>query len=180
APDNGVLSLVLADEKVDRVFVVTNEKYFLTPVSSTFHGRDILAPVAAHLSKGAPMSSLGKEAAVGDVTTRHIPTPYLSSPRELVGRVLSIDRFGNLITNIDQHTLEQFQGKGAGADLVVEIGGSLIQGLSRSYDAVKKGAPLSIMGSRNLLEIAVNQEDARTYFRATAGQTVRVKRGTRG
>jgi len=175
APDNGVLSLVMEGGKVDRVCTVTNETYFLKPVSSTFHGRDILAPVAAYLSRGAPMASLGEEVAVADVTTLDIPTPYLSSPGELVGRVLSIDHFGNLVTNIDEQTLERFKGEGAWADLVIRLGRSTIQGLSTSYDSVKKGGPICVMGSRNLLEIAVNQQDARTYFKATVGQTIRVK-----
>ncbi|MDY6988788.1 MAG: SAM-dependent chlorinase/fluorinase [Thermodesulfobacteriota bacterium] len=175
APDNGVLSLVMEAGEAEHICAVTNEKYFLKPVSSTFHGRDILAPVAAHLSKGAPMASLGEKVGASDVTTLKIPTPYLSSPRELVGSVMSIDHFGNLITNIDQQTLERFKGEARWADLVIRLGRFTIQGLSTSYDAVKKGAPICIMGSRNLLEIALNRQDARTYFKATVGQTIRVK-----
>jgi len=177
APDNGVLSLVVEAGEVDHICAVTNEKYFLKPVSSTFHGRDILAPVAAHLSKGAPMASLGEKVGASDVTTLKIPAPYAASPSELVGSVISIDHFGNLITNIDQQALERFKGEGRWADLVIRLGRFTIQGLSTSYDAVKKGAPICIIGSRNLLEIAVNRQDARTYFKATVGQTIRVKGG---
>ena len=120
--------------------------------------------------------SLGEEAAAADVTTLNIPTPCLSSSGELVGSIISIDHFGNLITSIDQQTLLRFKGERRWGDLAIRLGRSAIQGLSTSYDAVKKGAPICIIGSRNLLEIAVNQQDARTYFRAAVGQTIRVKR----
>jgi hypothetical protein len=177
APDNGVLSLVMAQGEAECICVITNEKYFMKPVSRTFHGRDIFAPVAAYLSKGVPMPSLGEETGTSDMVTLPIPTAYLSSAGELVGSILWIDHFGNLVTNIDQDALKRFRGERAWADLVICLGRSTIQGVSTSYNAVKKGAPICLIGSRNLLEISVNQQDARTYFKARVGQTIRVKEG---
>ena len=178
APDNGVLSLVIRDQTVDEMCAVTNETYFLKPVSSTFHGRDILAPVAAHLSKGLDMPSLGKEIGLSDVVTLDIPTPFMSSAGELVGNIISIDHFGNLITNIDQEALERFRQHQGSEGITIRVGQFKIQGISTSYDSVQKGVPLAIVGSRQLLEISVNQADARTYLDASIGQTVRVESET--
>lgn len=175
APDNGVLSLVVQDSKVDELRAVTNQAYFLKPVSHTFHGRDIFAPVAAHLSKDLDMSRLGQEIRLSDIVTLDLPAPFLSSPQELVGEILSIDAFGNLMTNIDEETLTRFGHEQGPEDVVIHLGGAKIQGVSTSYDSVKTGSPVAVVGSRKLLEIAVNQADARTYFNAGVGQTITVK-----
>lgn len=175
APDNGVLSLVVQDSKVDELRAVTNQAYFLKPVSHTFHGRDIFAPVAAHLSKDLDMSRLGQEIRLSDIVTLDLPAPFLSSPQELVGEILSIDAFGNLMTNIDEETLTRFGHEQGLEDVVIHLGGAKIQGVSTSYDSVKTGSPVAVVGSRKLLEIAVNQADARTYFKAGVGQTITVK-----
>ncbi len=176
APDNGVLSLVTQDGKADEIYAVTNQAYFLKPVSNTFHGRDIIAPVAAHLSKGAALPSLGEKLTIDDINTLDIPVAFLSSDeRLLAGEIISIDHFGNLITNIDQETFEIFTGKRKSGTIVIGLGSSRIQGVSESYDTVKVGDPLAIFGSRNLLEISVNQADARSYFRARVGLAVNVE-----
>jgi S-adenosylmethionine hydrolase len=174
APDNGVLSLVVQDGKVDELRAVTNQAYFLKPVSHTFHGRDIFAPVAAHLSKDLEMSRLGQEIRLSDIVTVDLPVPFLSSRHELVGQVLSIDAFGNLMTNIDEETLMRFGHEQGLEDVVIHLGRAKIQGVSTSYDSVETGSPVAVIGSRKLLEIAVNQADARTYFRAGVGQIITV------
>ncbi|NVM56868.1 MAG: SAM-dependent chlorinase/fluorinase [Desulfobacterales bacterium] len=175
APDNGVLSLVIQDGKVDEICAVTNQAYFLKPVSNTFHGRDIFAPVAAHLSKGVDMLRLGQRLALSDIITLDIPAPFLSSGHELVGNIISIDHFGNLVTNIDHETFERFRDEQRSEDIVIRLGKFKIQGVSKSYDSVQTGSPLAVFGSRNLLEISVNQADARTYFKANIGQAIRLK-----
>ena len=175
APDNGALSLVIQNGDVEELRAISNEAYFLKPVSNTFHGRDIFAPVAAHLSKDLDTARLGPKIALSDMVTLDIPAPSLSAKDELVGKILSIDAFGNLVTNIDQETfmaLKHWQGL---EDVVITLGRSKIQGVSRSYDAVKAGSPVALFGSRKLLEIAVNQMDARTCLKARVGQTIRVK-----
>jgi S-adenosylmethionine hydrolase len=175
APDNGALSLIIQDGNVDELRAVTNEAYFLKPVSHTFHGRDIFAPVAAHLSKGLDMSRLGQEIGLSDVVTLDLPAPFLSPRNALVGKILSIDAFGNLITNIDQETLMRFGSGQRLEEMVIMVGRSKIRGVSTSYDSVKAGSPVAVLGSRKLLEIAVNQADARTYFKAGLGQAITVK-----
>jgi S-adenosylmethionine hydrolase len=175
APDNGVLTMVIQDGKVEKICAITNQKYFLKPVSDTFHGRDIFAPAAAHLSKGVDMLCLGKEVALSNITILDIPVPTVTATDELVGAVISIDHFGNLVTNISQATLERFKDDARLKEVVIRLGRSRIQGVSKSYDSVKTGSPVAIFGSRNLLEISLNQGDARTYFKARIGQTVRLK-----
>ncbi|MBW2174763.1 MAG: SAM-dependent chlorinase/fluorinase [Deltaproteobacteria bacterium] len=127
-------------------------------MSDTFHGRDILAPVAAHLSKGLDMLRLGQEVELKDINRIEIPAPFVSAGDELVGTVISIDHFG----------------KG----VVVRLGRFKIRGVSKSYERVKAGSPVAIFGSRKLLEISLNQGDARSHFKARVGQAVKVKRVT--
>ncbi len=179
APDNGVLSLVVQDEKVDEICAVTNEQYFLKPVSNTFHGRDVFAPVAAYLSKGGEIRHMGKKILLSDIVTLDIAAPFVSSAHELVGNVISIDHFGNLITSIDQEAFERFRQEEGVKDIVISLGRFNIKTISRSYDSVKIGSPVVIFGSRNLLEISINQADAGTYFKARVGQTVKVKSVTK-
>ena len=179
APDNGVLSLVVQDEKVDEICAVTNEQYFLKPVSNTFHGRDVFAPVAAHVSKGVEIRRLGKKILLSGIVTLDIAAPLVSSEHELVGNIISIDHFGNLITSIDQAAFERFRKEEGVKDIVISLGRFRIKTISRSYDSVEIGSPVAIFGSRNLLEISINQADASTYFKARVGQTVKVKSVTK-
>lgn len=175
APDNGVLTMVIQDKKVEKICAITNHKYFLKPVSDTFHGRDIFAPVAAHLSKGIDILGFGEEVPLEQVSRLEIPAPFVSAGDELVGAVISIDLFGNLVTNISQATFKRFQDDVRSTQVVVRLGRFKIDGVSKSYGRVKAGAPVAIFGSRKLLEISLNQGDARAYFKARIGQTVRVK-----
>ena len=175
APDNGVLTMVIQDGKMEKICAITNRRYFLKPVSDTFHGRDIFAPTAAHLSKGVDMLRLGEEIPLSDITGLDVPVPFVSATDELVGTVISIDHFGDLVTNISLATFERFMDDARSKKVMIRLGRSKIQGVSKSYDSVKIGSPVAIFGSRNLLEISLNQGDARTYFKARIGQTVRVK-----
>jgi S-adenosylmethionine hydrolase len=109
------------------------------------------------------------------MVTLDVPAPFLSPRNELVGKILSIDAFGNLVTNIHQETFMRFGDRQGLENVVITLGRSKIQGVSTSYDSVKTGSPVAVFGSRKLLEIAVNQMDARTYFKARVGQTIRVK-----
>ncbi|MGD9022552.1 MAG: SAM-dependent chlorinase/fluorinase [Deltaproteobacteria bacterium] len=174
APDNGLLTMVIKDEKVQKVCMVSNDKYFLEPVSDTFHGRDIFAPVAAHLSKGVDMGRIGREISPEDLLRLDIEVPFVSAGVELVGTIVSVDRFGNLVTNIDQATFERFKHHAKSAQVMVRLGRFTIKGVSKSYDAVKVGSPLAIFGSRRLLEISLNQGDAQGHFKAKIGQTVKI------
>ena len=95
-PDNGVFAFVLSDEK-HKVRAVTNAKYFLQPVSQTFHGRDVFAPVAAHLAKGVTAARMGKP--IDNYLRPHSIKPERTARRGWTGSILKVDRFGNLITN---------------------------------------------------------------------------------
>jgi S-adenosylmethionine hydrolase len=175
APDNGVLSLIIRGGNVEGIRAVTNDKYFLEPVSNTFHGRDIFAPVAAHLSTGIDMSQLGKALALDEVRVLEISAPFFSSNNELTGEIISIDHFGNLVTNIDRETFNRFKNRRNSKDVAMSFGNSTIQGVSESYDTVGVEVPVAIFGSRDLLEISVNQADASTYFKVGVGQTLTLK-----
>ncbi len=179
APNNGVLSLVVLEGHADKAFAVTNGLFFLEPVSNTFHGRDIFAPVAAHLSMGIDISRFGRPLSPEDIRKLDISVPSCSSRDRLEGEIVSVDHFGNLLTNIDLDTFRKFEADEGGADVVISVAGEQIRGVSGSYDAVPEGVPLAVFGSRNFLEISVNQGDAMAYFNARVGQGLTLTRKRR-
>ena len=107
APDNGVLTLLINEGNTHSITCVDNTSYFLDPVSRTFHGRDIFAPVSGYLSMGVELKKLGTSVAQKDLICISMPEPYFSDNGELVGCIVSIDHFGNLITNINVDDLEK-------------------------------------------------------------------------
>jgi S-adenosylmethionine hydrolase len=161
APDNGVLSYILGEGAFE-AFELSNRRYWLPSVSSTFHGRDILAPVAAHLSLGTSPQKLGKKAT--GLVSFPIPRPE-KAPGSLRGEVLHIDTFGNLITNIREDDLPKGR-------LTVEIAGHTIEKLGRTY-AVGRGL-LALVGSSGYLEIAARNKNAARLLKARVGKPVRV------
>jgi len=173
-PDNGVSTLLMEEAEVDSIIRLDNPSYFLESVSQTFQGRDIFAPVAAHISRGVEINKLGKPIDQRDLVRLSIQKPFISDKGELIGTVVSIDRFGNLITNIELSSLEKFCEKSKEKELKVWIGESKITGLSKSYESVNSQSPLVIIGSRGFLEIAVNCGSARRHFMAAKGDTVRI------
>lgn len=174
APDNGVLTLLMDEGRLDSITRVNNSHYFLEPLSQTFHGRDIFAPVGAHISKGVDLKKLGSGLDRNDLVHLSIRKPSISDEGELVGTIVSVDRFGNCITNIDLNCLEKFYKPGSEKNLVIAIGEYEIKGLSKSYDGVGLKQPLAIIGSLGYLEIALNCGRASRHFRAQKGDTIRV------
>ena len=185
APDNGLLTHVLARYGQSqctaaeflapvaaplppdcRAFELADPRFRLAEVSHTFHGRDVFAPAAAHLSTGVPPEEFGPP--VDEVIWLNVPPPPRSGG-EIEGRVVHIDRFGNLITNI---ALDDYGTGGA----VVEIEGLRIRGLSRSYD--EADSVLAIVGSHGTLEIAVRDGNAAVQMGVGVGVTVRVRAPT--
>src|SRR5262249_43143045 len=138
-PENGVLSWALSREKVKEVRALENQNYFLQPVSRTFHGRDIFAPVAAHLSRGVPLRKLGP--ALRDFVGLAWPSPRRTK-REVIGEVVYVDRFGNAITNIEA-TAVRGLGNGEGE---VFAGRKRLGKLASHYEAVPKGNALAVVG----------------------------------
>jgi S-adenosylmethionine hydrolase len=176
APDNGVLTLLLNAEKSDTIIRVDNSDFFLEPLSSTFHGRDIFASVGAHLSRGTKLDAFGTRTDVKDTMRLKGLNCRLSQTGELIGKVVSVDRFGNLITNIDSLSLAAFCEKKASKKLQIHIGAVAISGLSRAYSDAAPKALLAYVGSRNYLEIAVNRGNAKEHLKARMGDPVRLTR----
>ena len=174
-PDNGILTLLFNEGKVTSLIRITNSKYFLTSVSRTFHGRDIIAPVGAHLSGGIGVSKLGPDIDLRDAVRLENLYARISENGELVGKIVVIDDFGNLITNIDFKKLSEVYQIGQEKKIQFKIGSHVITGLSETYDSVQAKTPLVLIGSRGYLEIAVNKGNAAQVLNAEKGDRVRVK-----
>ena len=154
-PDNGLLAHAIGSEQGVRVFHITEPDHFLKPVSQTFHGRDIFAPVAAWLSRGMLPESFGTE--INDWIQLDWPTP-LRVGKSLFGTVLRVDRFGNLVTNISTEDL--VCPTSTPQEIEIDIRGRTIRELCRSYAEAACDEPFAIIGSAGLLEIAVREASA--------------------
>ena len=172
APDNGVLSFIVANEKPLSIINVTNRKYFLPEVSATFHGRDVFAPVVGHLMNGVAIEELGME--ISDMVKIGAPVPVLSSNGVVEARVIYIDRFGNLITNINRDSLESVQIDERSRKLSITVANCRLKEISRSYSAVKEGELVALFGSAGYLEIAVNKANAKEVLNVKNGDSVTV------
>ncbi len=153
-PDNGLFYPVLLRLGPYKAYHLTATKYFLPSVSNTFHGRDVFAPVSAHLSLGLNPRELGPE--ITDLAELELP-PVREEAGTLLGQVVRIDRFGNLITNIDAETLKHFL---RGREAEIKVGKLLLKRIKKTYGDVPKGEPLAIIGSSGCLEISVNGGEA--------------------
>ncbi len=170
-PDNGILSHIFCcGETAYRAVAVDNSAYCLPQISHTFHGRDIFAPVAAHLSKGIPLNELGQP--INDPVRFPILTPQVTE-KELIGQVIWIDQFGNLITNISHEMLESFVMQ---RDFAITAKNVEIHGLNRSYAESAVGAFLAIVGSFGRLEISINQGNASRVLRLQRGDRVTIRK----
>lgn len=172
APDNGVLTAVMAREPLRRIVSVENPAYFQETVSRTFHGRDVFSPVAAWVSKGVDIARIGPAVKAGETVRLSLPKPQKIDDRTLTGTVTMVDRFGNLTTNIDADTLAGFVGATRPENVSAAIKGHRIHGLSNTYASAGTGEPLMIVGSRDYLEIAVNRGSARRHFNAAEGESL--------
>lgn len=171
APDNGLITLLHRTMRVEEMRVIENRRYFLPGLSTTFHGRDILAPVAAHLSTGIRPREFGR-------TTDHVeilPIAYKcdSVARRITGQVLYVDRFGTLITNIHQRDLAAIPIR----ETVVEVyvGEQSIGPIRSYYSQVPAGEPIALIGSTEYLEIAVNMGRAVDRFGSANGTVIEVR-----
>jgi S-adenosylmethionine hydrolase len=180
APDNGVLTLLTDEIEVDAIVRIENSRYFLNPVSRTFHGRDIFAPVASYLSTGVPFETLGSNTDIQDLIRLNVPKPHISSKNELVGTIISIDRFGNCISNISEECLNTFINNDTEKILEIKIGKTIIRSLSYSYAEAGSGSPLAIIGSFGHLEIAMNCDNAGHRLNVEKGDTFILKQTAAG
>lgn len=149
APDNGILSFILRGSESFRAYEITCADYMREQISSTFHGRDIFAPAAAYLASGADVEKLGKE--LESPVLLDMPEPEVE-PGRITGRVVHVDSFGNLVTNIPSNLVNQ--------DSEIIVGDSSLGSPKRTYQSVSAGTAIPVIGSSGLLEISVNQGSA--------------------
>ena len=165
APDNGVLAWVFSCHRDCDVVALTQPRFHRPHVSRTFHGRDIFCPVAAHLSRGVPFEELGPKIVDFDAGTVEQPKKHGNILR---GRVIYVDRFGNLVTNVPHEALER-------RPLVsVRVGPLVIDRLSESYAERAAGEPLAILGSHGFLEIAARDDNAAQKWRLSRDMPVEI------
>jgi len=170
APDNGCLSEIVRQHSPDQAYWLNREHFWRKPVSATFHGRDILAPIAARWVRGSLPVEFCVEIDLDQLTV----LPACEAIREadgLSGTVVAVDHFGNLLTNVraaafDEQRLE---------DCVVTVGAAQIRGIDRIYAARPEGALVALFGSTGRLEVAVRNGSAAAELNAGAGMTVHVR-----
>lgn len=160
APDNGLLSFVFNGDKTFRVFELANEKYFKHPTSDTFHGRDIFAPIAAHLSNGVKPAEFGNE--LKDFISVEENKPRKFSANKIEAEIIHTDRFGNLISNLRKEDLPD--------DFAVTINGKKILKLQQFFAESNKGELFMILGSSGFLEIAAFQDSAAKLLKVVISQ----------
>jgi S-adenosylmethionine hydrolase len=166
APDNGLLARVLERDPPAHLISVENPAYFLPKVSTTFHGRDILAPVAAHIANGLDPRALGPE--VRELKPLPMPRPREVGPGLLAGEVIHIDRFGNLVTDVGELFAPRVRG--------AIVGATRIEGpICRAYGDRDEGKPLLIFGSSGFLEVSINGGDAARVLSARRGDPITVE-----
>lgn len=170
-PDNGLLVLSAKKEGIRRVYHITNRRYMLPKISRTFHGRDVFSCAAAYLARGIYSSEFGPE-------IRDYSVPEFAEPRlewgKMLGEILYIDGFGNLITNISAGDIEKL-GVREGQFLQAKMENKTFKlRLCSAYGEVPVGSPLAIVGSSDFLELSVNQGSAAERFDVKAGDAVQV------
>jgi S-adenosylmethionine hydrolase len=169
-PDNGLLMLAAEDQGIERICEISSRRFMLPHVSSTFHGRDIFASAAAYLANGVPMEEFGHEVAE---VVRPMFTKVTRTKDTLMGEVLHVDVFGNIITNIKVKDMADFKEPVVQA----EFSGQKLQlKLSRAYAEAKPHEPITLFGSHNYLEIALNQGNAAEKFQTRNGDKITLSR----
>lgn len=168
-PDNGLLILAAEQQGIRGIREITNPRLMLPHVSSTFHGRDVFAPAAAHLANGVAPAEFGPE--IHDAIKPSFAKVTLRKD-VLVGEVLHVDNFGNIITNISGKELARTRG----ASVVnVKLGNQKLKlKFCIAYGEAKPQKPLALIGSHGYLEIALNQGNAAEKFKAKLGDRIKL------
>jgi S-adenosylmethionine hydrolase len=160
APDNGLLCLALRTDPPQKAVVLDNPRYFLPTVSSTFHGRDIFAPVAAHLANGVPLDQIGSPIEPHSLEPLSDIDPEIGRDR-ITTHLLHVDGFGNLLFDLQEEVFRRWLPHGA--EVIVEFMGERIP-LRRTFGDVPSGKLVAYFGSSGHLEIAVNGDSAYNRF----------------
>lgn len=177
-PDNGVFALVAEDAHRDwgqsvQLVELTEPRFWLPNPSATFHGRDIFAPVAAHIMQGIPLAEVGMP--IDRLTPVDLWAPKVLEDHVLCGQIIHIDQFGNCITCV---TSEDLQTHGLGDQIVVEIIDQQLPGLLRTYSDGQVGIPICLIGSSGHLELAVRNGNAAALLGVGIADKFRVRRAS--
>jgi S-adenosylmethionine hydrolase len=167
-PDNGVFTMIAQKERVKQIIVLDQQKYHLSKVSATFHGRDIFAPVAAYLSLGIKPIAFGHK--IESLEGFGFKGPVIKKGK-LLGEILHVDIFGNLVSNIDEGRLFRFI---EGNSFVIRVGRKTIRGLKRGYWGGKREEPIALFGSGGFLEISVREGNAQKALKVKRGDPVEI------
>lgn len=170
APDNGVLTAVFREAPPRKVVELTERRYARPTVSRTFEGRDRFAPAAAWLAKGIQLTALGRP--VSDFQRLDIPTPQTAENR-IEGTVLRVDRFGNLVTNIDRRAFEKLA---HGGSVQIVVDGHAVRRLVATYAEIPPGEVCALFGGTDHLELAANSVSAAVALGVSRGAAVVVSR----
>jgi S-adenosylmethionine hydrolase len=175
-PDNGIFSYILAGEEMRGCHAITASHYMLSPVSSTFHGRDVFAPVAAYLARGVSPDSFGEPF---DRPARfEIPRPQVLSAGRIRAAVLHVDRFGNVVLGLTAAELDQAAPPGGAGPRLRMAGGSVeSSGLRETYEGAPEGKPFFLFGSTGYLEISANRASAAAMTGLKRGDFVEIEIG---
>lgn len=166
APDNGVLSLVYEREAGMEFRHLTATHYFLSPLSNTFHGRDVFAPVAAWLSRQVEVDRFGEP--ITDFVRFAFPQPERQGDGSLKGVVLKVDRFGNLITNLRPGDIPPPTSPSQ-SSLAISINQHVITQMCKDFSSGRPSEPFAILGSAGFIEICVNRGSASEMLKAARG-----------
>ncbi|MGA2716475.1 MAG: SAM-dependent chlorinase/fluorinase [Bryobacteraceae bacterium] len=169
APDNGVLTMLFDSVTGHKVREITASRFFREPVSRSFHGRDIFAPVAAHLATGLAPARLGKR--IEDYARLAFARPTRTGPKQWSGVVLKIDRFGNVITNFESEAWKRL----ARQPFEMRIGAHCASVLASNYAERNAGELFAIAGSAGFLEVSMNQANAAVEIGIQPGDTVELR-----
>ena len=169
APDNGILSLLVADQKLERAYRVEHPDFLPPGASHTFHGRDIMALVVAGLAQGRPLADVGPAVVIRELVTAIVPAT-VPGTNCLYGQIQRIDHFGNIRTTIRGGRGGFDPARFAGLD----IGGQRIDTLARTYGEARPGQLLTLFDSNGYLEVAANQASAAELLDCAPGDPVTV------
>jgi S-adenosyl-L-methionine hydrolase (adenosine-forming) len=169
-PDNGLFSELLEQEQGAKIWQIVNQDYRLETIGSTFDGRDVFAPAAAWLSKGVPPAFFGP--VVQDPIHRSVAIPVWHE-EVLIGRIVSVDRFGNLISNITARQVREFRAVGD-QSLEIHVGAYVINDLVGSYSQGNRQSPSALINSSENLEIFLQEDSAARCLQVGVGEEVRL------
>ncbi|MFQ5700288.1 MAG: S-adenosyl-l-methionine hydroxide adenosyltransferase family protein [Acidobacteriota bacterium] len=169
-PDNGIFSLCFEIEPPSRVIAITARHYMRAKTSPTFHARDIFAPVAAHIARGADPGNLGE--AVEDPACLEQIWPATTSEGTIRARAIHIDRFGNIVLNVTRRALEGALARVGSERVTARVGRNRVERIVMTYGEAPPGVPCLLWNSASLLEIAINRQRASDVLHVSVGDAI--------